>query len=617
MCGILGYISFDVHRLKDKFNFALNELEYRGPDGYGDWSSETAILGHRRLSIIDLSDNGKQPMVFQNRFVLSFNGEIYNYLEIRKELESEGFTFRSSSDSEVLLYAYIHWKEKCLNKLNGMWAFAVWDEEEQELFLSRDRVGQKPLFYSYQNGIFAFSSEMKGIYPVLDQMKVNSHLIDRIKQPPEREGQNPVFKYEATSECLVHGIERLKGCHYLRYSKDKGIRITKYWDVADHLVDVPKKYNDQVQQFRELFIDSCRLRLQSDVPTASTLSGGIDSSAVLGGIGYLKQNDLLPNDSHQAFIAKMDGFVIDESQQAKKVADSLGIDYQILNIDPVAEIENIYETCYKFEEIYLANPLPMINTYKAMYDNGIRVSLDGHGGDELFAGYHDDLYASLVDKAPNYWRIKKDIKAICDITGFTQNNTAFNYLKHAIKNKYIKRGREDTESFYYKKVHGFDYLNSSLYRQVNDHGLPTLLRNYDRYSMISSIEVRCPFLDHRIISFAFSIPSSAKFKNGYSKSIVRDALADLVPNDVLYRKLKTGFHPPMGVWLKGKLKTWIQDQVNSADFCQSEIIDGNKLKDQIMNFTNGKDESLNGNYLWEQFLLFAWEKSIKIAKLKL
>ncbi|MBC7511407.1 MAG: asparagine synthase (glutamine-hydrolyzing), partial [Ferruginibacter sp.] len=317
MCGILGKIPGDNIEV---FKASLNLLQHRGPDGYGVWqgNENEILLGHRRLSIIDLSENGKQPMVWNDRYVITFNGEIYNYIEIKKELEQKGLFFKTQSDTEVLLALFALEGSNGLQRLNGMWAFAIYDLQEKTLFLSRDRMGKKPLFYIQKGAMFAFASEMKALYPFLQHVEPNDAVIDIAKQN--------MFAYEATEHCLIKGIKRFPAASFGIY-KNGQLRINNYWQPIDHLITVPKRYSDQVAMFRDLFIDACKIRMRSDVRVGTALSGGIDSSATISTMSYISKN--LPGeysrDWQHAFVASFPGSVLDETAQAKQVAPNIGV----------------------------------------------------------------------------------------------------------------------------------------------------------------------------------------------------------------------------------------------------------------------------------------------------
>ncbi len=353
MCGILGVLP----RVEESFfKKALDTLTHRGPDDFGIATIDKDItLGHKRLSIVDLY-HGHQPM-FDNskRYSVVFNGEIYNFIEIKKELEGLGYIHKTNSDTEVLLNTYIEWNDKCVLKFNGMWSFVIWDSLKKELFLSRDRFGKKPLFYAEINGKFIFASEMKTIYPFLEKINPSKdfHWIKR-----------NIFLYESTEKCLVEGIKRFPAGSSGVYKNGK-LKTYRYWNTLDHLTAIPRNYNDQVEVFRELFLDACKIRMRSDVRIGTALSGGLDSSATISAMAHLSDGkiDYGKKDWQHAFVATFPGTPLDETHYAKLVTNQIGIDATYINIDPLRYWDNLDEYFYKFEELYITSPIPMLMTY--------------------------------------------------------------------------------------------------------------------------------------------------------------------------------------------------------------------------------------------------------------
>jgi asparagine synthase (glutamine-hydrolysing) len=606
MCGILGHIPFCKKALFEK---SLETLKHRGPDGSGIWNDEhkRITLGHRRLSIIDLSENGRQPMEWGERYVITFNGEIYNYIELRKELEDKGIQFRTQTDTEVLLALYTLEGSKCLEKLNGMWAFAIYDKQENSLFLSRDRMGEKPLFYMQKGEVFAFASEMKALYKFIGNIEPDSEIIEKAKAN--------MFSYEATEDCLVKGIKRFPAASFGIY-KNGDLTIHNYWNVLDHLVKVPNRYEEQVEMFRELFIDSCKIRMRSDVPIGTALSGGIDSSATISTMSQIARNQegQFSRDWQHAFVASFPGSFLDETKEAKRVADNLNIKATFLDIDPLKDIDNIFFYSYLFEEFYITSPLPFIQLYRQIKNCGTTVTLDGHGSDELFGGYGNDISQKVFDDYPNPFKIKETLQTVSDIQiNGLRISPGRTYLE--LKNLAHKRFTSNKREGAKKKAGQLDYLNSRLHQSSFENILPTLLRNYDRYSMINGIEIRMPFLDHQIVSFAFSIPGSSKVKNGYSKAIVRDAMKGFFPDDIRLLKRKIGFNSPFTEWMKGPLKEWLIDQMESESFRSASFINPEKIKESVISvIKNPAATATDGAEAWMSLMPFVWEKSLEYAK---
>ncbi|MAU15660.1 MAG: asparagine synthase (glutamine-hydrolyzing) [Muricauda sp.] len=609
MCGILGTIPSSDHGL---FKQALDTLSHRGPDSYGvEHISDEVSLGHRRLSILDISENGSQPMIHESqRYAIIFNGEIYNFLEIQKELEQLGHTFKSSSDTEVLLKSYIQWGEDCVLKFNGMWAFGIWDAEEKKLFLSRDRYGKKPLFYAFLKDKFVFASEMKAIFPFMDRLEVSEDFHWMKKN---------VFFYESTEKCLIKGIKRFPAGHSAHLEQGE-LKIYRYWNTLDHLVEVPKSYGEQVERFRELFMDSCKLRMRSDVTIGTALSGGLDSSATIAAMANLaKNNNSYSNDWQHAFVASFPGTPLDESHYAKMVTDHLGIGATFVDIDPLKHWDKLEDYFYLFEDLYITSPLPMIMLYGAVKENGTTVTLDGHGADELLSGYQQGTLESLWDARFNM----KNTKDILDIYQGSINEDKVqydrvgnwklyrNYMIRKTAKKLLGKKMPSIDNGHpnFKKL---DNLSQYLYAMFHENILPTLLRNYDRYAMINSVEIRMPFMDHRIVSFVNSLPYSSKIGNGYTKRIVRDALDPYLPKEVTWRKSKIGFSSPIVDWMQNDLSEWFLDTTNSSSFLQSDLVSNpDQLRERITAIVKKENHNFTeAQKCWTDLSPYIWGNAI-------
>lgn len=606
MCGILGYIGdFEKQRLET----GLLKIAHRGPDGSGTFFHKQAGLGHRRLSIIDLSENAKQPFEVMDRFVITYNGEVYNYLELKKDLLAEGFRFRSDSDTEVILYSYIKWGKNFVSRLNGMWALAIYDKQDGSLFLSRDRLGKKPLFYSRHGNGLIFASEMKAIYPFLDRVEINYDLAAK--------AMNDSFCYETGEQCLIMNIMRFPAGSNAFYENGR-LRFEKYWDHNNVGCEVAQNYEQQTEQFRELFLDACKIRMRSDVTIGTALSGGLDSSAVICAMSHLsktgKSGNSAQKDWQHAFVASFPGTALDETRHARTVTDHLGISAHFLNIDPQKDLDSIFYKTYQFEELFYAPLIPFVQLYEKIKTNRVTVSIDGHGADELFAGYPFDMDAALIDALPARREFREVLEAINNASGKEKNTDHRNKMKYAMLNRYPLLQKFSKNLNLVPKKNGLDYLNSALHRSTFQTILPTLLRNYDRYSMMNGVEIRMPFLDHRIVEFAFSIPYSSKIRNGYGKAIVRDALSDLMPQSIVYRKDKIGFNAPVNAWMNQELKTWINDLLHSADFNNSTLVNKKQVFEEVSTALNKKNMSfMEASKVFEKLIPVIWEKSLSYA----
>lgn len=613
MCGIFGHVGFIRPELAQ---VCTDTLAHRGPDGVGLWHTTGVTFGHRRLSILDLSDNGKQPMSYADgRYHITFNGEIYNFLEIRSELEAQGYQFHSQSDTEVVLAAFHAWGEACLGRFNGMWAFAIWDAQEKALFLSRDRFGKKPLFYTIlPDGKFAFASEMKAFFPLLGEVRPNRALVMDARR---------IFNYESTDECVIEGVKRFLAGH-CGWLRDGKLATRRWWNTLDHLAPAPTRYEEQVEQFRELFLDACRLRMRSDVPLGTALSGGLDSSATISAMAHIARHgktQRMGESWQHAFVASFPGTPLDETKYARMVTDHLGIDATVIEIDPLQAIADLDRYFYLFEDLYITSPIPFMLTYGAVKAHGTTVTLDGHGADELFAGYNFDYLVALRNVG---WNLKQAYEIVGTYyDGLPEDSPQFASMPskgrfiaefHArrMARKILRRGSQhvcrDSQHFAWS---GFDHLNKQLYISTHETILPTLLRNYDRYSMANGVEIRMPFMDHRIVTLAFSLPWTAKVRGGFSKAIVRDAMAQYMPPEVAYRKTKIGFNSPIVDWVKGPLKSFFMDTITSQSFKECQLIDPINVANQVKRIMNGHDVKFKeGERAWIMLMPYLWERAI-------
>ena len=608
MCGIFGYVGNIKH---DRGLTCLRTMTHRGPDGEGTFQSPDIFLGHRRLAILDLSDKGKQPMPYANdRYQITYNGEIYNFIEIRDELKKLGHTFRSESDTEVILASFVEWGETCVQKFNGMWAFAIWDTKSKELFLSRDRFGKKPLYYAWMGEDFVFASEMKAIAPLLPKIEPDLDIINDVSR---------IFYYESTERCLIKGINRYPAGHS-GWVKNKKLSLTRYWHTLDNLIDVPETYEEQVELFRELFLDACKIRMRSDVPIGTALSGGLDSSAVFSTLSYLSKqnpNTRQSSDWQHAFAASFPGTPLDEIEWAERVAKHCRTNITPVVIDPTEHLDEFYTKVYEFEDLYITPHIPFVATYGAMRKAGVMVTLDGHGADELFGGYSFDYLHILHDEMFNLKNTKSVVDTYYDsqITDDTQFNTLPSknlfILKQFIRNAGKKLlGYKNTHpDSSHPKWRELDYFTQKLYISFHQTVLPTLLRNYDRYSMMNGVEIRMPFMDHRLVSLAFSLTWQSKIRGGYTKAIIRDAVADLMPKEVAYRKTKIGFNAPMVNWFKGPMRTFFEEIMVNTDFKQSSIVDATETTQKIRNvIDNPKATFHEAEAAWIAITPYLWQQ---------
>jgi len=531
MCGIAGIWQIDGTKVsKDNLKRFTDSLSHRGPDAGCYWINDSGDigLGHRRLSILDLSANANQPMSFANdRYWIIFNGEIFNFLELRKELESKGFVFRTNSDTEVILAAYDLWGKDCLSKFNGMWGLVIYDKQQEKLFLARDRFGIKPLYYLYKSGkIFAFASETIS------------------------------FKYlDGLTREFNEDIYQLLPGHFMEISKkESSPRQVRWWTTLNAIAKVPNKYEDQVEMFRELFFDAVKIRLRSDVPIASALSGGLDSSAVYCAIYHIMNSDSVkertPDNWQKAFFARFPGTSIDEYEYASEVVKFTNGKAEYLETNYTNLVENIRSSTILFDSIYNTPISVSSDIYRAMNSQGIKVSMDGHGVDEMLFGY-PNMIENVIrgnDQTEFQNPLLKTVARMKSRNGDdhkTIETTSKLSLRRGLFTSVKKFGRKilpvkfqrllaregfigDELSLYHKSklsgMTGIPYDTDQMqieskvpFEAFHLNTLPTILRNFDRTSMQNSIEIRMPFMDYRLVSFIFSLPFESKVGGGYSK----------------------------------------------------------------------------------------------------
>lgn len=619
MCGIAGVWNFNdkIIELNDLERFT-DSLTHRGPDGSGYtlYNNKTLGLGHRRLSILDLSENGKQPLEYLNgRYSITFNGEIYNFIELKRILQKEGYTFQSESDTEVILAAYDFWGKDCLKKFNGMWAFAIWDNSKKRLFLSRDRFGVKPLHYIYkQNDFFAFASETIA-FKYLSNFKreFDTQLLSR--------SILSFSSIEAFGYTIFKDVTQLLPGHYIEIEKGQKPVQIKWWSTLDNLVTFPTNYEDQVAYFKEIFEDACRIRMRSDVPLASALSGGVDSSAVYCMLHHLMndnsiQKERLPSNWQKAFVATFPNTKVDERHFAEEVIKFTKGNAKYLVPDYSQLINDIEQGTILFDGISGGPIICLTDVYKGMRADNIVVSMDGHGVDEMMYGYRNSVFSALIKAIENQDPLANELRETYlgilfenereEKTPFidelfkkqNKQNRIYRNLK-ALKNLLLKskkvNGLPKINSFdwlYEKEIKSLPYLTedffgeknratkeSIIYNHFHYDELPYNLRDFDRGSMQHGIEIRMPFMDYRLVSFIFSIPQTSKLGGGFTKRILRDSMKGIMPEAIRNRKLKIGLGSPMKEWFNGPLGEFIMDEVNSINFQQSSIFDGKKIGD--------------------------------------
>ncbi len=662
MCGIVGILSkhhFNSFLIKDM----LSTIKHRGPDDEGFifmsdnkiiiaggndtpdkvWTSNLpyspknhinslenlkfkVALGHRRLYILDLSPAGHQPMCDETQQVwIVFNGEIYNYLELREELKQKGFKFITNTDTEVLLNSYIEWGTDCVNKFNGMWAFAILDLRKNILFLSRDRFGVKPLYYYKDSDYFAFASEIKALLkcPFIKREVNYEAVFDYLVFGWEEQGEEGFFK----------GIKELKAANNMIFNLDTyEFKIYQYYQLS--YFDKFEKYNPEKEKkyasdVRELIFYAVRLRLRSDVKVGSCLSGGLDSSTIVCVIDKILQKESLSQvgNSIKCFTASYNNDKIDESRWAKIVVENTKSEW-------IKTFPTDKELLEDLEDLVYTQEIPFCSTsiyaqYRVMKiasEHEVRVLLDGQGGDELFTGYIEYFptfyrelvksfdFRSLLNEITNINNSSVDLKNILkmflkseliECLKFLGLTNILVFLIRKFKYKIALLQSDFCKKFSYrikeKQEKIPNNLNQHLYQLITDYNLKTLLKYEDRNSMRFSIESRTPFADDiYLIEYLFKIPSVYKIRNGYSKYILRQAMKDVLPEEIRKRVDKIGFGTPEEKWLKYNRK-FIEEILT-----QSKILKEITNIKMLFNELNSGKIFKEKNMLWRFLNLSLW-----------
>jgi asparagine synthase (glutamine-hydrolysing) len=557
MCGIAG-IWFNKPHENPMFEIKsmTDAIIHRGPDGEGQWISDNhqIALGHRRLSIIDLTIGGAQPMHFQEKYTITFNGEIYNYIELKHQLSNKGYSFRSDSDTEVILAAYDHWGVNCLQHFDGMFSFGLYDKIQNILFCARDRFGEKPFYYSFLNGSLYFGSEMKTLWSVKVPKDPNFSMLYNFLANDLVENPNNQL------ETFYKGINKLKSAHYFVYKGDETVDQINYWKL-----DIEQKndsdFKESSNKLMELLETSVKRRLRSDVPVGTSLSGGLDSSTIVGIVSNTKKNN-------HTFSARFPGFSKDEGKYIDIVSSLFETNHHNIVVNEDELLPELDKLIYHQEEPFQTGSIfAQYCVYREARRNNVIVMLDGQGADEMLGGYDKDFKFYLRELVKSKGDSEKFIRQIQENHNFSlrldvrerMNVLAPKLLKGIVN---IKRSffpntpyginRDFFESNSPKKspFHEFGDLKSMLHHELTNQGLEKLLRFADRNSMAHSLEVRLPFLYHELVEFIFSLKSEQFLHEGWSKAILRDGVKNLLPIEINYRKDKIGFEAPHDKWSK-------------------------------------------------------------------
>ncbi len=624
MCGIAGKIVFNAKSVK------LNELKamskaiaHRGPDDEGFYISPNGKTGlvNRRLAIIDLSKKGHQPMTYKNRYVITYNGEVYNFQSEREKLRKIGYRFKSGADTEVILALYDKYRTGCLTHLRGMFAFALYDAKENTVFIARDRIGKKPLKYYLDENVFIFASELKAILtqkevvPEPDYLAIHNYL---------------TYGYVPSPNTGFMGISKLEpGTYLILNTKNKKLALHKYWQ-PDFSQKLNLSEGEWCKRILKELEEATRLRMIADVPVGAFLSGGVDSSGVVATMARLSKNPI------KTFTVGFSNKKDDERPHAERIAKKYHTDHQILIAKPEA-IENILPSLvYQYEEPYADSSAVVTYMICKLARKFVTVVLNGDGGDENFAGYDNRVMRLNRDVSlSKYLQYLRPLGL--PLTSYLANNTSHAFWIRA--DKFLKKTKMDiadryvTYNCFFNNINKSDIysrdfknktLDSNSYEVARskfalsktsnpqDQALFCDLTNWlpdsqltkiDIASMATSLETRSPFLDHKFTEFAAKIPYDLKLKgsNG-TKYILKKALEKIVPKENLYKK-KMGFTIPLDRWFKGKLNKYAESKILGKKSKTKKLFDTNAIKIMLKEHSIDNDF---GSRLWALLTLELW-----------
>jgi len=604
MCGISGIVDKKNRPVTAAAIRRITDLvAHRGPDGEGYYFGQNFAFGHRRLSILDVSDHGHQPMSYEGRYWITYNGEIYNYLELRTELEELGYTFASGTDTEVVLAAYSHWGAACCARFNGMWAFALYDSAEQRIFLARDRFGVKPLYYADSADQFVFGSEIKQLLAVQSAVRANRRVIvESLLTSIDGHGTDTFFD----------GVTSFPRAHHATYDlRTHRLTAECYYQLNLQPALRSLSFPDAVGQFRQLFEDAVRVRLRSDVRVGTCLSGGLDSSATSALASRLYHAKA--GDRFIGIHARSIDVERDESSFALAAAAHAGIELHVVEPQTVDFLTTIDELVDTQEEPFGSPSMFMgWHVFKKARELGCKVMLNGQGGDEVLLGY--ERYFATFLRSVSRFRFLLEVLAqsknsrlsLAEVLGYNFYFTSPTLRIRRLKQRSLLRPQiKDSYDFdiVRKSVQSFRSLEEMQVFEISTVQLPHLLRYEDRNSMRHSIETRLPFLDYRVVEFGVSVAGAHKIKDGWTKYILRKAMDHDLPPAVTWRKDKMGFEAPERTWLASAI-----DLMKRA-VAESEILGEIAQRERLLE----RFDRLPLQRRWSYFMIAAWERRFGVV----
>jgi asparagine synthase (glutamine-hydrolysing) len=582
MCGISGILDWHKPVARETLQNMIRRLKHRGPDAEGIFIEGPIGLAHRRLSVIDLNETANQPLRDgSGSYHIIFNGEIYNFKVLRQDLEATGSQFHTESDTEVLLEAYKKWGTNCLERLNGMFAFAIWDHPKRRLFLARDRLGKKPLFYfPFSDGGLLFASELKALlaHPAaprdLDLNALNQYLS---------------LGYVPGASCIISGIKKLPPGHFLIAEKGKSQEPVSYWDLKAAFLAKRKFHStaEATEEFQSLFRDAVKDRLASDVPLGAFLSGGVDSSSIVSAMTHVR-----PSPQPQTFSMGFKEETYSELAMAREVADLLKVNHRDQDLD-IGLLPQLPEIAYFADEPFADTSIIPMFSLAEFSKQHVTVCLSGDGGDEILGGYETYIADKLCKKTkwfPNgiregllalintFWpvsfgKVSLDYK----IRKFLEGHSADIDRAHASwrilfseddKKSLLAHPMENEDPLepflkYSREVKECHYLDRAMYVDLRTWLPDDILVKVDRSTMAHGLEVRAPFLDYRLVEFAASLPVSLKIRGFQKKYLLKQAFKKYLPAKVLHQQ-KRGFNSPVSHWITGLMKPYYEDMMKNG-----------------------------------------------------
>lgn len=624
MCGIFGILNTSGQLDREKYSVPNDTevLKHRGPDDFGYFIDSHIYLGHRRLSIIDLS-TGKQPISNEDETLwIVFNGEIYNFQDLRKDLEKSAHVFRTNTDTEVIVHAYEEWGRSCVNRFQGMFAFALWDQRNKSLFICRDRLGKKPLFYAFENGIFYFASEMKAIL----QYKHVSRAIDY-------DGLACFFTlcYIPAPLTIYKKIRKLPPGHYLEV-KNNNLIIDQYWDIQFQ----PDYSHDEsyfIDGLMGLFAEAVKMRLISDVPLGAFLSGGIDSGTI---VAFMSRYCSDPVRTFSIGFGGHVGGYLDERGYARQVASRYGTIHAEKEVVP--NFEGIIEDITRSFDEPFADPSTVPSFYLCEATRRhVTVALSGLGGDEVFGGYErymgfklsnfynrlpwllrEKVVRQLVEKIPEradgHYTVNH-LKRFVRSASMPEDSRYLGFIsmlsKNGDKNLFSDPGRyqenlqvcRDIILHYFNAQNAIEPMDRLFYCDIKTYLPEDILACTDRMSMRHALEVRVPFLDHKFMEFCATIPHQMKIRLSEKKHILKKAVRGILPKEVINHR-KQGFVGPMTVWLQTDLKPFVLDKLKDSNLDKHGILNKKMVKKVLEDHFNRVE--INDKLIWALVMFQTW-----------